>query len=412
MSARRIGILTGGGDVPGLNSVIKSVVYNATEIGCEVIGIRRGWEGLTHMKRADALLSTGGRYDSEYIRPLDRVNTRTIDRTGGTMLHTSRTNPSKMKAARLPAHLPAERVAEMEKADGIYDLTPVVLDNIEYLGLDYLITIGGDDTLSYSAVLDRAGVPVIAIPKTMDNDVQGTEYCIGFSTAITRAKESINRQRTTLGSHERIGVFRIFGRDAGFSALYTAYVVSGRCVIPEAPFDLDRLLDVLVEDKRSNPSRYAFVIASEGAMWQGGELREFGEADAFGHRRKEDVGFALVEQIKQKTGEDAVNSELTYDLRAGEPDSIDQMVAITFANIAVDLIREGHEHGRMMAIVDGKYAHVPIPEPGNPRKVDVDTMYDLTRFRPQYHNRLGRPMLLGASLGGVRAELGDPVLAG
>jgi 6-phosphofructokinase 1 len=283
------------------------------------------------------------------------------------------------------------------------------MSNIDYLGLDYLVTIGGDDTLSYSAVLDGAGVPVIAIPKTMDNDVQGTEYCIGFSTAITRAKEAINRQRTTLGSHERIGVFRIFGRDAGFSALYTAYVTSGRCVIPEASFDLDRLIEVLLEDKRSNPSRYAFLIASEGAMWQGGELAEFGEADAYGHRRKVDVGFALAEQIKQRSGEDAVHSELTYDLRSGEADSLDQMVAITFANIAVDLIRDGDIHGRMIAIVDGKYAHVPIPEPGNPRKVDVDTMYDPNRFRPQYHNRLGRPLLLGAS---VSATVGDPVLAG
>src|SRR4051794_24398919 len=411
MAARRIGILTGGGDVPGLNSVIKSVVYNATEIGCEVIGIRRGWEGLTHMKRAEDLLSTGGRYDSEYVRPLDRVNTRAIDRTGGTWLHTSRTNPSKVKAARLPMHVPTERLATMETTDGVYDLTPVVLDNVEYLGLDYLVTIGGDDTLSYAAVLDRAGIPVIAIPKTMDNDVQGTEYCIGFSTAITRAKEAINRQRTTLGSHERYGVFRIFGRDAGFSALYTAYVVSGRCVIPEAPFELDRLIDVLKEDKRANLSRYAFVIASEGAMWTGGALGEFGEPDAYGHRRKVDVGFALAEEIRKRTGDEAVNSELTYDLRSGEADSLDQMVAITFANIAVDLIRDGHEHGRMMAIVDGKYAHVGIPEPGNPRKVDVETMYDPERFRPQYHNRLGRPLLLGASLGS-RAEVGDPVLAG
>jgi 6-phosphofructokinase 1 len=409
MSARRIGILTGGGDVPGLNSVIKSVVYNATEIGCEVIGIRRGWEGLTHMRRAEQLLSTGGRYDSDYIRPLDRSNTRTIDRTGGTWLHTSRTNPSKMKSHRLPPHLASERLASMQRSDDVYDLTPVVLDNIEYLGLDYLVTIGGDDTLSYSSVLDAAGVPVIAIPKTMDNDVQGTEYCIGFSTAITRAKEAINRQRTTLGSHERIGVFRIFGRDAGFSALYTAYVTSARCVIPEAPFDLDRLLDVLVEDKRANPSRYAFVIASEGAMWQGGELAEFGEADAYGHRRKVDVGFALAEQIKQRTGHEAVNSELTYELRSGEADSLDQMVAITFANIAADLIRDGGIHGRMIAIVDGKYAHVPIPEPGNPRTVDVDTMYDLDRFRPQYHSRLGRPLLLGASIG---SGVGDPVVAG
>ncbi len=408
MAARRIGILTGGGDVPGLNSVIKSVVYNATEIGCEVIGIRRGWEGLTHMKRSD-LLSAGGRYDADYIRPLDRVNTRAIDRTGGTWLHTSRTNPSKVKTGRLPAHLSAERAASMQTADDLYDLTPVVMSNIDYLGLDYLVTIGGDDTLSYAAVLDAAGVPVIAIPKTMDNDVQGTEYCIGFSTAITRAKEAINRQRTTLGSHERIGVFRIFGRDAGFSALYTAYVTSARCVIPEAPFELDRLIDVLLEDKRANPSRYSFVVASEGAMWEGGRLAEFGEADAYGHRRKVDVGFALAEQIKQRTGEEAVNSELTYELRSGEADSLDQMVAITFANIAVDLIRDGGLHGRMIAIVDGKYAHVPIPEPGNPRKVDVDTMYDLNRFRPQYHNRLGRPLLLGASVG---ASVGDPVLAG
>ena len=406
MSARRIGILTGGGDVPGLNSVIKSVVYNATEIGCEVIGIRRGWEGLTHMKRAE-LLSAGGRYDGDYIRPLDRVNTRTIDRTGGTMLHTSRTNPTKMGAGRLPPQLTVEQAAKYETANGVYDLTPVVLDNIEYLGLDYLVTIGGDDTLSYSKVLDRAGVPLIAIPKTMDNDVQGTEYCIGFSTAVTRAKEAINRQRTTLGSHERIGVFRIFGRDAGFSALYTAYVTSARCVIPEAPFDLDRLLQVLVEDKRANVSRYAFVVASEGAMWEGGTLKEFGDADAYGHRRKEDIGFALAEQIKQRTGEDAVNSELTYELRSGEADSLDQMVAITFANIATDLIRDGGVTGRMMAIQDGKYAHVPIPEPGNPRKVDVDTMYDLNRFRPQYHNRLGRPLLLGASLGRGAAALGD-----
>ena len=393
MAARRIGILTGGGDVPGLNSVIKSVVYNATEIGCEVFGIRRGWEGLTHMRRGQEL-------DSEYVRRLDRSSTRTIDRTGGTVLHTSRTNPSKMKKSRLPAHVAADQLAGYQTLDDVYDLTPLVLDNIAHLGLDYLVTIGGDDTLSYSKVLDRHGVPLIAIPKTMDNDVQGTEYCIGFSTAVTRAKEAINRQRTTLGSHERIGVFRIFGRDAGFSALYTAYVTSARCVIPEAPFELEPLVDVLCDDKRANPSRYSFVIASEGAIWRGGTLAEFGEADAYGHRRKVDIGFALAEQIKQRTGEEAVNSELTYDLRSGEADSLDQMVAITFANICVDLIREGGVTGRMIAIVDGKYAHVPIPEPGNPRRVDVETMYDSDRFRPQYHDRLGRPLLLGASVGG------------
>jgi 6-phosphofructokinase 1 len=418
MAARRIGILTGGGDVPGLNSVIKSVVYNATEIGCEVIGIRKGWQGLTHMRRAE-LLDAGGRFDTDYIRPLDRTNTRTIDRSGGTWLHTSRTNPSKMSAARLPDWMPAERKAQLEASDGVYDLTPIVLDNIEYLGLDYLVTIGGDDTLSYSKVLDRHGVPLIAIPKTMDNDVQGTEYCIGFSSAITRAKELITRQRTTLGSHERIGVFRIFGRDCGFTALYTAYVTSARCVIPEAPFDLERLIDVLVEDKRLNPSRYSFVITSEGAIWEGGALAEYGEVDAYGHRHKMDVGSALASEIKQRSGEEAVSSELTYDLRSGDPDSLDTMVAITFANIAVDLIRDGSVTGRMIAVQDGKYTHVPIPEPGNSRKVDVATMYDLNRFRPQYHDRLGRPLLLGASLGGgglgVDAgdkALGEPVLAG
>ena len=391
MPARRIGILTGGGDVPGLNSVIKSVVYNATEIGCDVVGIRRGWQGLTHMRR-------GADLDGEYLRRLDRANTRAIERTGGTVLHTSRTNPARMKANRLPPHIPIEELEPFQSADGIYDLTPLVLDNIAHLGLEYLVTIGGDDTLSYSKVLDDQSVPVIAIPKTMDNDVPGTEYCIGFSSAITRAKELITRQRTTLGSHERIGVFRIFGRESGFSALYTAYVTSARCVIPEAPFDLDRLLDILVEDKRLNPSRYAFVIASEGAVWQGGQVGEFGEADAYGHRRKVDIGFALAEEIRRRTGEDTVNSELTYDLRSGEADSLDQMVAITFANICVDLIRQGGVTGRMMAIVDGKYAHVPIPDAGRPRRVDVDTMYDVERFRPQYHGRLGRP-LLGLSVG-------------
>ena len=204
-------------------------------------------------------------------------------------------------------------------------------------------------------------------------------------------------------------MFRIFGRDCGFTALYTAYVTSARCVIPEAPFDLDRLVDVLVEDKRLNPSRYSFVISSEGAIWSGGALAEIGEADAYGHRHKQDIGSALAQEIKARSGEEAVNSELTYDLRSGEADSLDQMVAITFANIAVDLISDGGITGRMIAIQDGKYAHVPIPDPGNPRKVDVDTMYDIDRFRPQYHNRLGRPLLLGASLGAGAAALGQPV---
>jgi len=388
---RRIGVLTGGGDVPGLNSVIKSVVYRATELGYEVIGIRRGWEGLTHMR-------TGPELDADYLRRLDRENTRTIDRTGGTMLHTSRTNPTKMRQAALPDHLPQDRLAGLEKGEGIYDLTPIVLDNVSSLRLDYLVTIGGDDTLSFSRVLVDRGVPLVAIPKTMDNDVQGTEYCIGFSSAITRAKELINRQRTTLGSHERIGVFRIFGRDAGFSALYTAYVTSGRCLIPEAPYDLDRLAETLAEDHDANPSRYAFVITAEGAIWHGAQMQDIGEADAFGHRHKANVGEALAAELKRRTGIDAVASELTYDLRSGEADSLDQMVAITFANVAMDLI-EGGLTARMTAIRDGKYDHVPLPDPAiGARRVDVARAYNEERFRPRYDGRLGDPLLLATAV--------------
>jgi 6-phosphofructokinase 1 len=395
---RRIGILTGGGDVPGLNSVIKSVVYRATEIGDEVVGIRRGWEGLTHLRFDPAP-------DPHYVVALDRTNTRTIDRTGGTMLHTSRTNPKKMTVASVPAWLDPAKVMEMTNADGIVDLTSVVLDNIERLGLDVLVTIGGDDTLSFSRVLFDQGVPLVAIPKTMDNDVAGTEYCIGFSTAITRAKELINRQRTTLGSHERIGVFRIFGRDAGFSALYTAYVTSARCVIPEAVYDLDRLAEVLTADREANPSRYAVVVTAEGAIWQGARMQDVGEADMFGHRHKANVGEALAAELKGRTGIESVSSELTYDLRSGEPDALDAMVATTFANIAMDLVRDGIT-GRMMAIRDGKYAHTELPAAGTKaRRVDVADMYNEKRFRPRYEGKLGDPMLLVGVGGGVAAPV-------
>jgi 6-phosphofructokinase 1 len=384
---KRIAILTGGGDVPGLNSVIKSVVYRATEAGYDAIGIRRGWEGLTHLR-------TGGEPDPEYIRHLDRVNTRTIDRTGGTILHTSRTNPRKMREANLPASIPASRRPSLQTGDGIYDITPVVLEHLESLGVDVLVTIGGDDTLSYSQVLTNEGVPLVAIPKTMDNDVQGTEYCIGFSTAITRAKEAINRQRTTLGSHERIGVFRIFGRDAGFSALYTAYVTSARCVIPEIAYDLEALAEVVAQDHAANPSHYSFVITAEGAIWKGAEMVDVGEADMFGHRHKANIGEALAVELKRRTGIETLASELTYDLRSGEPDSIDSLVATTFANVAMDLVESGTT-GRMVAIQDGKYAHTVLPDPAlGPRKVDVERMYNEARFRPRYDGKLGDPMLL------------------
>jgi 6-phosphofructokinase len=386
---KRIGILTGGGDVPGLNAVIKSVVYRATEVGYDVLGLRRGWEGLTHVQPE---LPDGG--GTGYLRPLDRINTRTIDRTGGTILHTSRTNPRKMRGAALPPWFSAEDRARYAVDDDRFDLTPLVLQHLAELGIDVLIPIGGDDTLSYSQVLADAGVALVAIPKTMDNDVHGTEYCIGFSTAITRAKESINRQRTTLGSHERIGVFRIFGRDAGFSALYTAYVTSGRCVIPEAPYDLEALAALLMADHAANPSHYAFVITAEGAIWKGATIRDVGEADSFGHRHKANVGEALAYELRARTGIETLASELTYDLRSGEPDSIDSMVATTFANVAMDLVEAGTT-GRMVAIQDGKYAHTSLPDPNlGPRKVDVPVMYNAHRFRPRYDGKLGDPMLL------------------
>ena len=390
-SMKRIGILTGGGDVPGLNSVIKSVVYRSSEVGWETLGIRRGWKGLTHV---DPSREDGG----GYLRRLDRVSTRAIDRTGGTTLHTSRTNPSSMSRSALPEGLDDARIASMEVGDGRHDLTPLVLENLERLGVEALVAIGGDDTLSYAARLGREGFPVIAIPKTMDNDVQGTEYCIGFSTAVTRAKELINRQRTTLGSHERIGVFRIFGRNAGYTAWYAAYVTSARCVIPESPFDLEALSSVLAEDWRLNPSNYAFVIASEGAIWSGGEIAEVGDADAYGHRHKADVGQALAAELKRRTGIETVHSDLTYDLRSGDPDALDQLVAITFANIAVDLLAEG-TFGRMTAIRDGNYAHAPLPERAlGARTLDVATMYNAERFRPRYEAKLGGPLLLGRAV--------------
>ena len=383
----RIGILTGGGDVPGLNAVIKSVVYQTTDMDYEVLGIRRGWEGLTHLKQ-------GPQLDSEYVRILDRNNTRGIDRTGGTVLHTSRTNPPKMRRAGLPKHLSPKKLESLRVSDEVYDLTPLVLENIEHLHLDCLIAIGGDDTLSFAKRLDSKGVRIIGIPKTMDNDVQGTEYCIGFSTAISRAKEAITRQRTTLGSHERIGIFRIFGRDAGFTALYTAYVTAGRCVIPEVEFDLDRLIAILLEDKRNNPSRYAFVIVSEGAVWQGHSVEEYGEADAYGHKKKVDIGHALGEEIRRRAGEEVMVSDLTYELRSGEPDALDQIVAITFANVAVDLIR-GEVFGRLTAVRDGKYTHVPLPDPKlGARTLDIPKMYNATRYSPHYAGRLGSPLLL------------------
>src|SRR5215468_2751949 len=391
MAKKRTGILTGGGDVPGLNAVIKSVVYRGAELGWEVIGIRRGWEGLTHLNLNDPASK------AHYILPLNRENTRTIDRTGGTFLHSSRTNPTKV--TKLPTVLEGQRFEgkELTKNGGtstVFDVTPAVLKNIEMLGLDYLIAIGGDDTLSYAAELHRKGMKVIAIPKTMDNDVRNTEYCIGFSTAVTRAMEAIERQRTTVGSHERVGIFRMFGRDAGYTALYTAYVTAVRCCIPEYKVEVKQLIDLLIHDKRNNPSNYSLVILSEGAEWQGYSVKEYGEPDAFGHRKKMSVAEDLSDQIKQTTGEETVVSDLTYDLRSGSPDFVDRMVAFTFAGMAMDALEEG-KSGLMTAINQGRYAMVPIPDPKlGPRKVDIASMYNTERYRPTYTRKLGLPIFL------------------
>src|SRR5438309_5060234 len=391
MAAKRIGILTGGGDVPGLNSVIKTVVYRGSEMGCEVIGIRRGWEGLTRVNLQDPASRT------RYVLPLNRENTRTIDRTGGTYLHSSRTNPSKMK--KLPPVLegqdfPVKEFTKKGVTSKAFDVTSAVRKNIETLKLDYLVAIGGDDTLSYAADLDRQGMKVIAVPKTMDNDVQNTEYCIGFSTAITRAMDAIERQRTTVGSHERVGLFRVFGRDAGYTALYTAYVTSVRCCIPEYKVDLHKLIDLLITDKRNNPSNYSLAVLSEGAEWQGYEVKEYGDPDAFGHRKKMSVAEDLSNEIKAATGEETIVSDLTYDLRSGSADFVDRMVAATYAGMAMDAIQAG-KHGLMTAINDGCYAMVGIPDPKlGPRHVEVESMYNTERYRPTYDSKLGLPIFL------------------
>jgi 6-phosphofructokinase len=388
MAAKRIGILTGGGDVPGLNSVIKSVVYRSTELGYTVMGLRRGWEALTHVDLQDPASRT------RYVLPLSRENTRTIDRTGGTYLHTSRTNPSRM--IKLPPLLNGQEFPAAPSATGVvtYDVTRAVQKNIETLQLDHLIAIGGDDTLSYAAELSRRGTPVIAVPKTMDNDVRDTEYCIGFSTAVTRAIDAIERQRTTVGSHERIGIFRVFGRDAGHTALYTAYVTSMRCCIPEYHVSLPKLIDLLLADKRNNPSNYSIVVLSEGAQWEGYTVKEYGEPDAYGHRRKMSVAEDLSTEIKAATGEDTVVSDLTYELRSGTPDFLDRMIAITFAGMAMDAIQEGKQ-GLMTAVSHGRFAMKPIPDPTlGPRRVDVTTMYNVERYRPTYVRKLGLPIFL------------------
>ena len=357
-----------------------------------MLGIRRGWEGLTHGRvRGD------GNLDPEYIRILDRISTRTIDRTGGTVLHTSRTNPRKMPVERLPAWLSEERRAALQADERTYDLTPLVLEHIARARA----RLAGDDRRRRHAVASRGswptdGVPLIAIPKTMDNDVQGTEYCIGFSSAITRAKELINRQRTTLGSHERIGVFRIFGRDCGFSALFTAYVTSARCVIPEAPYDLDRA----GRRARGGPRRQPVATTPSSSPPRARSGRaprcaDVGDADAFGHRHKANIGEALATELRPRTGIETVASELTYDLRSGEPDMLDQMVAMTFANVAMDLIWP---------------TAITRPDGGDPRRQVRPRAAARPGPRRAPGRRRRRCTTWSASGRGTTARLGEPLL--
>ena len=386
----KIGILTGGGDVPGLNPCIKAVVYRALEEGHEVVGIRRGWAGLLEYSREDP-----ESFD-RYLVKLDRKVVRTIDRTGGTFLHSSRTNPSKVKPASVPAFLRDPEHPEAEAEDNrLRDFTPHVLSNLEHLGIETLIPIGGDDTLSYGERLHREGFPVVAIPKTMDNDVYGTDFCIGFSTAVTRSVQFIHQLRTSAGSHERIAVVELFGRNSGETSLISSYLAGvDRALISEVPFDPEKLAELVMKDKRNNPSNYAMVTISEGAHMVGGKVIEFGEADAYGHRKLGGIGQITGEALKRLTGQNIIYQQLAYLMRSGAPDALDLMVSVNFAHMAMDLIRGGVS-GRMCALRDGVYTHIPMSTVASAvKRVDVDELYDVKEYRPKVRHVLGKPMFL------------------
>jgi 6-phosphofructokinase len=386
----RIGILTGGGDVPGLNPCIKAVVNRAIDAGHEVVGIRRGWGGLLMVDRDDPTTI------EKFILPLDYNSVRTIDRTGGTILHTSRTNPGKVKPGSVPEFLMDPEHPEAEAADNsTRDFTPHVLKNLEYLKIDRLIPIGGDDTLSYGERLHREGFPVVAIPKTMDNDVYGTDYCIGFSTAVTRSVQFIHQLRTSAGSHERIAVIELFGRNSGETSLISSYLAGvDRALISEVPFDPERLAELVAKDKKTNPSNYAMVTVSEGAHMVGGKVVEYGETDAYGHRKLGGIGEITGEALKKLTGQNIITQRIAYLMRSGAPDALDLMVGTNYAQLAVDLI-VGGSSGRMVALRDGSYTHVAMSVvTSGVKRVDVDELYDIQNYRPKVRHVLGKPMFL------------------
>jgi ATP-dependent phosphofructokinase / diphosphate-dependent phosphofructokinase len=380
----RIGVLTGGGDVPGLNAAIKAVVNRAASEGHEVVGIRRGWGGLvaTNPDDPDSVAAN--------VVLLDPVAVRTIDRTGGTFLHTSRTNPARVRPADEPAFLAPGRID-----DGPRDHTLHAMRVIHHVGIDALIPIGGDDTLSFATRLHDEGIPVVAIPKTMDNDVFGTDYCIGFSTAVTRTVNFLHQLRTSVGSHERLAVVEVFGRDSGETSLVSAYL-SGvdRAIISEVPFQIDLLGDRLMKDKRANPSNYAMMTISEGAKLVGGEALETGSEDAFGHKKLGGIGQRTGELLKEYTGEGIIYQQLGYLMRSGSPDSLDLMVAINYAVMAADLVMAGVS-GRLVALRDGNYVNLPLEiTRQGVKRVDVGALYDVSEYRPKIRHVDGQPMFL------------------
>ena len=389
-----IGILTGGGDVPGLNPAIRAVTIRALREGYKVIGIRRGWAGLVDTirdKDAD---------NSNNFQELTEDIVNKAGRTGGTFLHTSRTNPSKVKTDRVPEHL---RDKYNEKTN---DVTEEVLKNIDFIGLDYLIPIGGDDTLSYGVRMYQEGVKVVAIPKTMDNDVPGTDYCIGFSTCVTRTIELANSLRTVAGSHERLMILEVFGRYAGFTAMLpTMAGASHRCVIPEYKFNIERLAELLMLDRQYNPSHYSVVLVSEGAMFEGGEMVfQDKTTDAFGHAKLGGIGDLVSAQLKDFTAKynngryvDTVNQKLGYLVRCGDPDAIDSIVPMAYGNLALDLILK-NVHGRLVVLKNGRYDNIPVDIVTSTKKtVNVDRFYNTDRLRPKFESFEMTPLFIMTS---------------
>lgn len=387
MATRRIGILTGGGDVPGLNVAIKAVAMRARNHDIDVLGLRRGWLGLLQIDPdVPASIDTW-----TMALPSDRV--RTFDRTGGTILHTSRTNPSNMKPDDVPAFVRQED--RVVRPDGKVDCTRHVLRVLDHLGLEALIPIGGDDTLSFASRLHQEDFGVVAIPKTMDNDVFGTDYCIGFSTAVTRSVDAITNFRTSVGSHERIGVIELFGRNSGETSMFAAYLSDvDRALISEVPFDMERVIKLLVEDRGRNPSNYALVTISEGAHPKGGAVVESGEADAYGHKKLGGVGYMLAQEVKKRSGINIMYEQLAYIMRSGAPDSLDRMVAVSFGSLACDQVAMGHT-GRMVSLQQGIYTTVPLDMvAAGKKRVDVTALYDSQNYRPRVRDMLGKPMFL------------------